>query len=133
MADVENARKRAQREKEDAAKFGASLLAKDVVLFVDNLERALLHSPNAAAPEEVKSFIDGIAMTAKDVIATLERHGICKINSNGQPFDPELHQAVAEVPTENEPGGMVFDTLQTGYTINGRLLRAAMVAVTKNT
>ncbi|MDR1908009.1 MAG: nucleotide exchange factor GrpE [Holosporales bacterium] len=131
FAEMDNIQKRAQREKEDAARFGASSLAKDIVIFVDNLERALKNIPNVGGNNEFKSFVDGVEMISRDITKTLEKHGILKIDSDGQTFDPDLHQVVSEVPANDKETGVVFETLQTGYTINGRLLRAAIVAVTK--
>jgi molecular chaperone GrpE len=131
LAEVENIHKRAQREKEDAANFGATVLARGVVSFVDNLERALKNVPDVDPKSEIASFVEGVRMTARDVIGMLEKHGIVKIDSDGQPFNPDLHQAVSEVDSDCHANGTVAETLQTGYTINGRLLRAAAVAVAK--
>lgn len=132
LAEMENVRRRAAKEKEDAIKFGNASLAKDLLAFVDNLERALQCAPHRGSEtSDVQAFVQGVQLVAKDVVTTLERHGICKIASNGQPFNPEFHQAVAEVPAEEGPKGIIKETLQTGYTIHGRLLRAAMVVVTK--
>lgn len=140
LADMENVRRRAIKEKEDAVKFGNAALARDLLTFVDNLERALQCAPSSDRKDvlpsdlsaDVTAFVQGVQLVAKDVIDVLERHGIRKIVSTGQPFDPSVHQAVSEVPSqEGETAGSVKETLQTGYTLNGRLLRAAMVVVTK--
>lgn len=140
LAEMENLRRRSLKEKEDAIKFGNAALAKDLLAFIDNLERALQCAPLAGpiddsgqtASSDVEAFVQGIKLVAKDVVDVLGRHGICKIVSTGQLFDPKFHQAVAEVPSkEGEPTGLVKETLQPGYTLNGRLLRAAMVVVTK--
>lgn len=140
LAEMENLRRRVAREKEEAIKFGNTALAKDLLAFVDNLERALQCAPLMDQAEEstqtvvpdIEAFVQGVRLVAKDVVGMLERHGIRKIVSTGQPFDPTLHQAVAEASAvEGETAGTVKETLQTGYTLNGRLLRAAMVVVTK--
>lgn len=140
LADMENVRRRAIKEKEDAVKFGNAALARDLLAFVDNLERALQCAPSPDRKDagssdlspDVAAFVQGVQLVAKDVIDVLERHGIRKMVSTGQPFDPAVHQAVSEVPSGGEEAaGIVKETLQTGYTLNGRLLRAAMVVVTK--
>lgn len=130
VAEMENIRRRALKDKEDAIKFGNAALAKDILGFIDNLERAL-HPFSTSENQELKSLVEGLSLMDRDILSALERHGICKIHSDGQPFDPAFHQAVSEVPTEGGQPGIVHQTLQTGYTLNGRLLRAAMVVVTK--
>lgn len=131
-AEVENIRRRSQKDKEDAVKYGNASLAKDILGFIDNLERALQVTslPTELTPEH-KALLDGLTLINRDILAALERHGIYKVKSDGQPFDPALHQAVAEAPAGDGPVGVVHQTLQTGYTLHGRLLRAAMVVVTK--
>jgi molecular chaperone GrpE len=131
LAEIENTRRRAQKEKDEAIKFGAAGLARDVVLFVDNLERALKNVPTGDLSSEVAQFIDGVNMIFHDVTSILEKHGIVKIESDGKPFNPEFHQAVAEVPADGILSGTIIETLQAGYVINGRLLRAAIVSVAK--
>lgn len=131
VAETENIRRRAQKEQEDAAKFGATLLAKDIILFVDNLERAAQCCPKCESNTEIATFLEGIHIILKDILVSLEKHGIKKIDSNGQLFDPAFHQAVAEVEAEGKEAGTVIETLQTGYTLNGRLIRAAAVTVAK--
>lgn len=133
FAEMENIRRRALKEKEEAIKFGSSALAKDIIAFVDNLERALQCFPKIEEnnEKEMDSFLKGLNIITKDILEALEKHGICKIKSDGQDFDPTFHQAVAEVPAQDGKKGIISQTLQTGYTINDRLLRAAMVVVTK--
>lgn len=131
-AEMENIRRRAQKDKEDAVKFGNASLAKDILGFIDNLERALQQTPqDAPLSPEHRALVDGLHIMNRDILAALERHGICKVVSDGQPFNPELHQAVSEAPATDGKVGVVCQTLQTGYTLNGRLLRAAMVVVTR--
>ena len=132
VAETENVRKRSIKEIEDAAKFGSSLLAKDVVVFVDNLERAVKCCPKIEISDEIKSFINGVGLIVDDVLKSLEKHGITKIESDNSFFNPELHQAVSNVELEDKGlSGKVVETLQTGYMLNGRLLRAALVVVAK--
>ncbi|MDR0631170.1 MAG: nucleotide exchange factor GrpE [Holosporales bacterium] len=131
LADLENTRRRAQKEKEETVKFGTAGLAKDVLLFMDNLERALGNLPQAELTPEMTQFIDGVNMIYRDANSMLERHGVFKIESKGKVFDPEFHQAVSDVAVDGVPSGTVVETLQAGYTINGRLLRAALVSVAK--
>jgi molecular chaperone GrpE len=130
LAEIENVRRRMIKEKEDAEKFGAFYLAKDLILFVDNLERALKCRPDFSQ-KEVAQFVDGISLILKNVLSALEKHGVKKINSDNQPFDPELHQAVSESSIDGVSPGIVVETLQCGYTMNERLLRAAMVSVSR--
>ncbi|GHS92573.1 protein GrpE [Alphaproteobacteria bacterium] len=131
LAEIENTRRRAEKDREEAAKFGAAALARDIITFVDNLERALKCGPKGEEGGDVASFVQGIAMISKDILAALARHGVQKLESDGQPFDPALHQAVSEVASPDQKPGLVCETLQAGYTLNGRLLRAATVVVTK--
>lgn len=131
LAEIENIQRRALKEQEDAAKFGATLLAKDIICFVDNLERAAKCCPKCNDNKEVSSFVEGIHIIVKDILSSLEKHGIKKVESTGKVFNPEFHQAVAEVEAEDHDSGVVVETLQTGYTLNGRLIRAATVTVAK--
>lgn len=133
IAETENVRKRAQREKEDAINYGITGIASDIIIFVDNLERAICCLPklnDATSQNEVTSFINGIKIILQDVVSTLEKHGIKKIESKGKPFDPRYHQAVAQVEGNGEQG-IIMESLQEGYLINDRLLRAAMVTVSR--
>lgn len=130
-ADMDNMRRSCVKQVEDAVKYGASNLAKDMISFVDNLERAVQAVPKRDFSEEIQSFIKGVQMTASDILTQLEKHGIKKMKTDGCPFDPEFHQAVSQVESEGQASGTIVQTLQTGYTLNGRLLRAAMVTVAK--
>ncbi|MDR3285083.1 MAG: nucleotide exchange factor GrpE [Holosporales bacterium] len=132
VADAENIRRRCTKDIEDAIKFSNSVLAKDIIEFIDNLERAIKFCPVDGLTEELKSFAEGINITVNNTLAALKNHGIEKIETDGLLFNPELHQAVSEiVSSEGIPSGNIVETLQTGYTINGRLLRAALVVVAK--
>ena len=132
VAETENVRKRAEREKADAAQFAFARFARDLLNIVDNFSRAfdaLKPDVRAALPPAAMPVIEGIEATQRELIAILERHGIKRIEAKGQRFNPNLHQAIAEVPSNEQPPGHVIDVVQSGYTIGDRLLRPAMVAV----
>lgn len=131
MAEIENVRKRAEREKADAAQFAFGKFARDLLSVVDNFSRAfdaLKPEVRVAMPKEVTSVVTGIEATQRELTAIFERYGIKRIEAQGRKFDPNLHQAVAEVPSR-DPAGTVIAVAQEGYMIGGRLLREAMVAV----
>ncbi|MEK9968682.1 MAG: nucleotide exchange factor GrpE [Ferrovibrio sp.] len=132
-AESENLRKRMEREKEDALKYGANKFAKDILTVADNLRRALESAPKneAEASEPVKNLVVGIEATERELLSVFERHGITRIDPKGQRFDPNLHQAMFEVQDPNQPSGMVVQVIAAGYMQHGRLLRAAMVGVSK--
>lgn len=132
VAEVENVRKRAEREKVDAAQFAFGKFARDLLNVVDNFSRAfeaLKPDVRASMPKEVASVVTGIEATQRELFTILERHGIKRIEAQGQRFNPNLHQAVAEVPSREHPPGTVLAVAQQGYMIGGRLLREAIVAV----
>ena len=131
MAETENIRRRAEREKEDTAKYAVTKLARDLLDVADNLRRALDSVPSETieANEDLRKIVDGVAATEKGLIDTFDRHGITRIDPQDEKFDPNFHQAMMEVPGTGKPGGTVVQVLAPGYVINGRLLRAAMVAV----
>ena len=130
LAENENVRKRGQKEKEDALKFGVSNLARDMVGVADNLRRALENKSENAA-ELAEALFSGVDLILKDFESVLGRHGIQRINAAGTPFDPHFHQAVFELETEEHTPGTVVQVVQDGYTIQDRLLRPAMVSVAK--
>ncbi len=127
-AELENTRRRAEREKQEATKFGISAFARDMLAVADNFQRAL-----AAAPEEqdeaLQSFINGIRLTEKEMMAALQRNKVERVDPAGDRFDPNLHQAIAEVPGTGEPAGIIVDVVQPGFVIGERVLRPAMVTV----
>jgi molecular chaperone GrpE len=132
MAEIENVRKRAEREKADAAQFAFSKFARDILSVVDNFSRAfeaLKPDVRATLPSEVTAVVTGIEATQRELHNILERHGIKRIEAQGQRFNPNLHQAVAEVPSREHAPGTVLAVAQQGYMIGGRLLREAIVAV----
>ena len=130
-AEVENVRKRAEREKEDAAKYAITKLARDIVGVGDNFQRAIDAVPEGAAEQDptLKSFLEGVTMTERELLNMLERHGIKRLQPMNEPFNPHLHQAVLQVPRDDVPAGTVVAVYQAGYTIADRVLRPAMVGV----
>jgi molecular chaperone GrpE len=132
LADAENVRRRAEREREDAAKYGVSQLARDLLPVADNLRRAI-ESVDAQAEQDpaVAALLTGIQATERELVTALERRGIKKIEPMGEKFDPNFHQAMFEVPTDEQPAGTVVQVLQPGYVIHDRLLRPAMVGIAK--
>jgi molecular chaperone GrpE len=132
MAELDNTRKRAEREKADATQYAATRFAKDLLSVADNFSRALESlkpSVRASLPKEVDAVVTGIEATQRELMAIFERHGIKRIEAFGQRFNPNLHQAVAEVPSRDHAPGTVIAVAQQGYMIGNRLLREAMVAV----
>lgn len=132
VAEVENVRKRSEREKIDAGQFAFSRFAKDLLSVVDNFSRALdalTPETRTALPANARSVIEGIEATQRETLSILERHGIKRIDAKGKRFDPNLHSAIAEIPSAEHAPGTVIDVAQQGYTIGGRLLREAMVTV----
>jgi molecular chaperone GrpE len=132
-AEIENVRKRAEREKEDIAKYAVTKLARDVVNVGDNFKRAIEAVPAGAAELDpaLKSFLEGVTMTERELLNVLERHGIKRIHPLNEPFNPHLHQAVMEIQRTDMPSGTAVQVFQVGYIIEDRVLRPAMVAVSK--
>ncbi|XHF23270.1 nucleotide exchange factor GrpE [Corallococcus exercitus] len=127
-ADLENYRKRAQKEKEDVQKFGVEKLLKDLLPVVDNLDRAL---DAAGKSPDFDSFQKGVAMTRKSFEDSLARHGVKGFSAKGQPFDPRLHEAIQQVETAEVPAGHVVYEVTRGFYLNDRLARPAMVVVAR--
>ena len=129
-ADMENTRRRAEREVNDARAFAIQKFGRDLLGVADNLSRALASAPADAADPAFKNLVTGIEMTEKELLGAFERNGLKAVNSSvGVKFDPHQHQAVMEqVSTEVGPGGLI-QTLQTGYELFGRIVRPAMVVV----
>jgi molecular chaperone GrpE len=134
LAEAENTRRRSQREREDSARYAAAALAKDIVPVADNLARALAAVPAEALgkDEALKNLVDGIAATERQFLAALERHNIKRIDPLGEKFDAHLHQAMFELPGTGQPAGTVVQVLQPGYVLHDRLLRPALVGVSKS-
>ncbi len=133
LADNENTIRRGRKEREDTAKFATTNLAREILTVADNLHRALEAIPDDLRRDNdvAKGFIDGVQLTERDLLATLERHGIKKIDAMGVKFDHNFHQAMFEVPTADADPGTVVQVLQVGYTIHDRLLRPAQVGIAK--
>lgn len=130
LAEVENVRKRAAREKEDTAKFGVSRFARDMLSVADNLRRALEAAPDDRAEDEATvSLIAGVAATERELLAAFDRHGLAKVEPLDEKFDPNFHEAAFQVPNSGKLPGTVVQVVQPGYVLHGRLLRPAMVGV----
>jgi molecular chaperone GrpE len=133
LAEQENVRRRAQRDREDALKFATSGFAKDLVTVADNLRRAIDSVPDAQASssELLKTLMSGVSATERELLGAFEKHGIKKLDPMGEKFDHNFHQAIFELENTGKPAGTVVQVLQAGYTIHDRLLREAMVGVAK--
>jgi molecular chaperone GrpE len=133
LAEAQNVRRRAQQDVERERKFGIERFAKDVLSVADNLGRALsaLPAEGGAIDPALRNVIVGVQATERELQSVLERHGISRVESLGKPFNPEFHQAMMEVEDPTVPAGTVVQEMAPGYLIAGRLLRAAMVAVSK--
>ena len=132
LAEMENLRKRFDREKIDSIKYGSVNFARDILSPGDNLERALSAiNQEEDHPQSIKNLIEGLKMVQKEFSSALEKNGISKINSMNEKFDPNLHQAMMEVERDDLDEGIVVQEIQTGYMIHDRLLRPAMVGVSK--
>ncbi len=133
-AEMENLRKRTEREKAEATLYAASNFARDLLTVADNLGRALQALPaeeREHAGTIEKNLIIGVEATERELHNVFQRHGIKKINTVGHKFDPNFHQAIFEVPTAEKPPGIVMQELQSGYQVGERCLRPAMVGVSK--
>jgi molecular chaperone GrpE len=132
LAEQENIRRRADRDKEDGRRYAATNFAKDLLSTADNLRRALETLREDQVKEEaVRNLLQGVAATERELMAAFQRHGIRRIEPAGEKFDHNLHQAIFEVESSGKPAGTVVQVLQPGYVLNDRLLRAAMVGVAK--
>ncbi|WP_349370798.1 nucleotide exchange factor GrpE [Salinarimonas sp.] len=133
LADLENVRRRAEREVADARTYAKTNFARDMLTVADNVRRALESLGDAREGMEgpAKTLVEGIELTERDLLHTLERHGVRKIDPQGEKFDPNLHQAMFEIPNPDVPNGTVVQVVQTGYVIGERCLRPAMVGVSK--
>ncbi|KMO34503.1 nucleotide exchange factor GrpE [Methylobacterium aquaticum] len=134
LADMENLRRRTEREVADARTYAVTNFARDMLNAADNVRRALEAVPadaRANADGALKALVDGIELTERDLIKTLERHGVKRVDPHGQRFDPNLHQAMFEVPNPDVTSGTVVQVVQSGYVIGERVLRPALVGVAK--
>jgi molecular chaperone GrpE len=132
LAETENTRRRAQREREDAAKYAISGFAKDLLSAADNLCRALDSLPEAGITDErLRSLRAGVAATERELLSAFERHGLRRIDPKGERFDHNFHQAIFEAERVDQPVGTIVEVMQPGYVLHDRLLRPAMVGVSK--
>jgi len=132
LAETENVRRRAERERSDAARFGAANFAKDMLNVADNLRRAIESAPESQAGDELmRNLLQGVAATERELLAAFERHGVRRIDPLGERFDHNFHQAMFEMENTGKPAGTVVQVLQPGYVMHDRLLRPALVGVAK--
>jgi len=133
-ADMDNLRRRTEREVKDAKSYSVAGFARDMLAVSDNLRRAIDAIPEeakASADAGLTTLIEGVEMTERSMLSALERHGVRKLEPVGQKFDPNFHQAMFEVPNPDVPNNTVVQVVQAGYTIGERVLRPAMVGVAK--
>jgi len=132
LAEAENVRRRAERERDDARKYAVANFAKDLLDAADNLRRAIEHMPEAQVKDELtRNLLAGVAATERTLLAAFERHGIRRVDPKGERFDHNFHQAIFEAENTGKPAGTVVEVLQPGYVLHDRLLRPAMVGVAK--
>jgi molecular chaperone GrpE len=134
LAEMENLRRRTEREVADARAYGVTSFARDILAVADNMERALRALDDEIrekADGGVKALLDGVELTERELIKVMEKHGVRKLEPQGQKFDPNLHQAMLEIPDASVPAGTVVQVMQPGYTIGERVLRPALVGVSK--
>ncbi|KKX31806.1 nucleotide exchange factor GrpE [Rhizobium sp. LC145] len=133
-ADMDNLRRRTEREIKDAKSYSVAGFARDMLAVSDNLRRALDAVPTemrAAADAGLTTLLEGVEMTERSMLSALERHGVKKIEAEGEKFDPHFHQAMFEIPNAEVPNNTVMQVVQAGYTIGERVLRPALVGVAK--
>ena len=131
QAETQNVRRRLEKDAQDARAYGATNFARDILSVADNLSRALDAIPDAMREDDVnKGLVTGLEATQRELAAVFERNGIKRIAAMGLPLDPNQHQAMVELPSDEEPGTIIQE-MQAGYMIKDRLLRPAMVAVAK--
>lgn len=129
IADLDNVRKRAEREITNAAKYSAEKLLGELLGVADSLDLGLAA---AAKPQaQIAALVEGMKLTQKQVLSLLEKNGVKQVDPRGQPFNPELHEAVTMLPSADLPPNHVVDVMQKGYRLHDRLLRPAMVVVSK--
>ncbi len=134
LAEMENLRRRTEREVADARTYGIASFARDVLGIADNMQRALdaaQQELSGSTDPGVKTLLEGVELTELELLKALERNGVKRFDPQGEKFDPNLHQAMYEVPDESVPSGMVMQVIQPGYMIGERMLRPALVAVSK--
>ena len=135
LAELENTRRRAERDRGEALKYGAMNFARDMLSVADNMQRALSAAGNMGEqdlPDAVKAMLEGVAATERDLQASLQRHKVMPINPMGEKFDPNLHEAMFEAPGTGQPVGSIIEVIETGYMMSERLLRPAKVGIAKD-
>jgi molecular chaperone GrpE len=132
QAEMQNLRRRAERDVESAHKFGLEKIINGLLPVLDNLDRAIGAVPEESAGDDgVKALLEGVELTRKTALDVLTRFSVDVLEPFGEPFDPQFHEAMTMVPSPTAEPNSVIDVLQKGYTLNGRLLRAAMVVIAK--
>ena len=134
LAEMENLRRRTEKEVADARAYGVTAFARDMLTVADNLARALESLPVealASADGAFKGLLEGVELTGRDLQSALGRHGVTKLEPKGEKFDPNFHQAMFEAPDESLPAGTVMQVVQSGWKIGERVLRPALVGVSK--
>jgi molecular chaperone GrpE len=131
IAEMENVRRRAQRDVENAHKFAVEKLLGDLFPVIDSMEKAVETAENSEADDGAKAIVEGVSLSLKLFVDTLAKAGVEQIDPFGEPFDPQLHEAMAMVPNPDAEPNTVMDVMQKGYVLNGRLARAAKVIVVK--
>jgi molecular chaperone GrpE len=134
LAEMENLRRRTEREVGDARTYGIASFARDVLGIADNMQRALdaaRQELSGSTDPGVNTLLEGVELTERELLKALERNGVKRFDPQGEKFDPNLHQAMYEVPDPSVPSGMVMQVIQPGYMIGERILRPALVAVSK--
>lgn len=132
QAETQNVRRRLEQEKTNAANYAATAFARDILSVKDNLERALAAVPaDLRGDDKVKGLVAGIEATGREIDSVFQRHGIARVEAMGRTLDPNLHQAMIEVPSDEAEPGTIVQEMQAGYTIKDRLLRPALVGVAK--
>ena len=134
LAEMENLRRRTEREVADSRVYAVTNFARDILAVADNMERAMKALDDEIrdkADAGVKALLDGVELTERELIKVMEKHGVKKLEPQGQKFDPNLHQAMFELPDPSVPAGTIVQVMQPGYTIGERVLRPALVGVAK--
>ena len=134
LAELENTRKRAARDRSEALKFGAMSFARDMLGVVDNLQRALkaMQELGDDMPDATRSLLEGVAATERDLLAALARHKVTPLTPMGEKFDPNLHEAMFEAPGTGQASGTIIEIVEAGYMMEERLLRPAKVGIAKD-
>ena len=135
LAELENTRRRADRDRAEALKYGAASFARDMLGVADNLQRALkavAELDQETLPDAAKSLLEGVAATERDLIASMGRHKVSPVSPMGEKFDPNMHEAMFEAPGTGQPAGTIIEVIETGYMMDERLLRPAKVGIAKD-